>query len=96
MFLELDASAAKTGRPVTPVNPKTPAETPRRARDVSFQLLSYLNVKEPDTKAIYIAGFSLSVGRVGVEIKVEVGVGLGLGVHVSGWYWRVVSRESNR
>ncbi|XP_076678328.1 uncharacterized protein LOC143374242 isoform X4 [Andrena cerasifolii] len=33
MFLELDASAAKTGRPVTPVNPKTPAETPRRARD---------------------------------------------------------------
>nr|XP_012136240.1 PREDICTED: titin isoform X11 [Megachile rotundata] len=33
MFLELDASAAKTGRPVTPVNPKTPAEAPRRARD---------------------------------------------------------------
>ncbi|XP_076631541.1 uncharacterized protein LOC143346861 isoform X12 [Colletes latitarsis] len=33
LFLELDASAAKTGRPVTPVNPKTPAETPRRARD---------------------------------------------------------------
>nr|XP_031843020.1 uncharacterized protein LOC116431550 isoform X8 [Nomia melanderi] len=33
LFLELDASAAKTGRPVTPVNPKTPSETPRRARD---------------------------------------------------------------
>ncbi|XP_053976629.1 uncharacterized protein LOC128875241 isoform X17 [Hylaeus volcanicus] len=33
LFLELDASAAKTGRPVTPVNAKTPAETPRRARD---------------------------------------------------------------
>ncbi|XP_043503623.1 uncharacterized protein LOC122525081 isoform X9 [Polistes fuscatus] len=33
LFLELDASAAKTGRPVTPVNPKTPADTPRRARD---------------------------------------------------------------
>lgn len=36
MFLELDATAAKTGRPVTPVNPKTPADAPRRARDVSF------------------------------------------------------------
>lgn len=35
LFLELDASAAKTGRPVTPVNPKTTTETPRRARDVS-------------------------------------------------------------
>ncbi|XP_071627893.1 uncharacterized protein [Temnothorax longispinosus] len=33
LFLELDASAAKTGRPVTPVHPKTPTETPRRARD---------------------------------------------------------------
>ncbi|KZC11107.1 LIM domain and actin-binding protein 1 [Dufourea novaeangliae] len=33
LFLELDATAAKTGRPVTPVNPKTPAEGPRRARD---------------------------------------------------------------
>ncbi|XP_076295314.1 uncharacterized protein LOC143216287 isoform X10 [Lasioglossum baleicum] len=33
LFLELDASAAKTGRPVTPVNPKTPSDTPRRARD---------------------------------------------------------------
>ncbi|XP_033309398.1 myosin-10 isoform X18 [Bombus bifarius] len=33
LFLELDATAAKTGRPVTPVNPKTPAEAPRRARD---------------------------------------------------------------
>ncbi|XP_043467370.1 uncharacterized protein LOC122501725 isoform X3 [Leptopilina heterotoma] len=33
LFLELDASAAKTGRPVTPVNPKTTTETPRRARD---------------------------------------------------------------
>ncbi|XP_020290731.1 uncharacterized protein LOC109858150 isoform X9 [Pseudomyrmex gracilis] len=33
LFLELDASAAKTGRPVTPVLPKTPTETPRRARD---------------------------------------------------------------
>ncbi|XP_046816000.1 kinesin-related protein 4 isoform X15 [Vespa crabro] len=33
LFLELDASAAKTGRPVTPVNPKTPADAPRRARD---------------------------------------------------------------
>ncbi|XP_011307983.1 xin actin-binding repeat-containing protein 2 isoform X8 [Fopius arisanus] len=33
LFLELDATAAKTGRPVTPVNPKTPTETPRRARD---------------------------------------------------------------
>ncbi|XP_017889641.1 xin actin-binding repeat-containing protein 2 isoform X13 [Ceratina calcarata] len=33
LFLELDATAAKTGRPVTPVNPKTPGETPRRARD---------------------------------------------------------------
>ncbi|KAI4500194.1 hypothetical protein M0802_004611 [Mischocyttarus mexicanus] len=33
LFLELDATAAKTGRPVTPVNPKTPADTPRRARD---------------------------------------------------------------
>ncbi|XP_011307978.1 uncharacterized protein [Fopius arisanus] len=35
LFLELDATAAKTGRPVTPVNPKTPTETPRRARDVN-------------------------------------------------------------
>ncbi|CAL7938435.1 unnamed protein product [Xylocopa violacea] len=34
LFLELDATAAKTGRPVTPVNPKTPAEAPRRARDM--------------------------------------------------------------
>ncbi|XP_024881521.1 uncharacterized protein LOC112460852 isoform X4 [Temnothorax curvispinosus] len=34
LFLELDASAAKTGRPVTPVHPKTPTETPRRARDM--------------------------------------------------------------
>ncbi|XP_031773939.1 LIM domain and actin-binding protein 1 isoform X7 [Apis florea] len=33
LFLELDATAAKTGRPVTPVNPKTPAEQSRRARD---------------------------------------------------------------
>ncbi|XP_014469599.1 PREDICTED: uncharacterized protein LOC106741794 isoform X2 [Dinoponera quadriceps] len=33
LFLELDASAAKTGRPVTPVLPKTPTETSRRARD---------------------------------------------------------------
>ncbi|KAK2586141.1 hypothetical protein KPH14_001411 [Odynerus spinipes] len=33
LFLELDATAAKTGRPVTPVNPKTPADAPRRARD---------------------------------------------------------------
>ncbi|XP_067210508.1 uro-adherence factor A isoform X12 [Linepithema humile] len=33
LFLELDASAAKTGRPVTPVQPKTPTETSRRARD---------------------------------------------------------------
>ncbi|XP_014615677.1 PREDICTED: uncharacterized protein LOC106793337 isoform X2 [Polistes canadensis] len=33
LFLELDASAAKTGRPVTPVNPKPSADTPRRARD---------------------------------------------------------------
>ncbi|XP_025154322.1 uncharacterized protein LOC105188955 isoform X14 [Harpegnathos saltator] len=33
LFLELDASAAKTGRPVTPVHPKTPTETSRRARD---------------------------------------------------------------
>ncbi|XP_063977891.1 xin actin-binding repeat-containing protein 2-like isoform X7 [Diachasmimorpha longicaudata] len=33
LFLELDATAAKTGRPVTPVNPKTPTEAPRRARD---------------------------------------------------------------
>ncbi|XP_072759535.1 uncharacterized protein [Anoplolepis gracilipes] len=33
LFLELDASAAKTGRPVTPVQPKTPTEIPRRARD---------------------------------------------------------------
>ncbi|XP_051158110.1 uncharacterized protein LOC127279649 isoform X16 [Leptopilina boulardi] len=36
LFLELDASAAKTGRPVTPVNPKTTTETPRRARDKAF------------------------------------------------------------
>ncbi|KAG5313440.1 LIMA1 protein, partial [Acromyrmex insinuator] len=28
-----DATAAKTGRPVTPVHPKTPTETSRRARD---------------------------------------------------------------
>lgn len=35
LFLELDASAAKTGRPVTPVHPKTPTENSRRARDVS-------------------------------------------------------------
>ncbi|XP_061941781.1 uncharacterized protein LOC107996281 isoform X25 [Apis cerana] len=34
LFLELDATAAKTGRPVTPVNPKTPAEQSRRARDM--------------------------------------------------------------
>ncbi|XP_023244940.1 uncharacterized protein LOC106644885 [Copidosoma floridanum] len=35
LFLELDASAAKTGRPVTPNStPKSGAETPRRARDV--------------------------------------------------------------
>ncbi|KAL6445709.1 hypothetical protein ACFW04_000881 [Cataglyphis niger] len=34
LFLELDASAAKTGRPVTPVLPKTPTENPRRARDM--------------------------------------------------------------
>ncbi|KAK2586139.1 hypothetical protein KPH14_001411 [Odynerus spinipes] len=34
LFLELDATAAKTGRPVTPVNPKTPADAPRRARDM--------------------------------------------------------------
>ncbi|XP_011704751.1 PREDICTED: uncharacterized protein LOC105460017 isoform X4 [Wasmannia auropunctata] len=33
LFLELDASAAKTARPVTPVHPKTPTETSRRARD---------------------------------------------------------------
>ncbi|XP_015118481.1 xin actin-binding repeat-containing protein 2 isoform X9 [Diachasma alloeum] len=33
LFLELDATAAKTGRPVTPVNSKTPTEAPRRARD---------------------------------------------------------------
>ncbi|XP_024940296.1 uncharacterized protein LOC107267289 isoform X5 [Cephus cinctus] len=35
LFLELDASAAKTGRTVTPVTPKTPATdtTSRRARD---------------------------------------------------------------
>ncbi|XP_043272862.1 xin actin-binding repeat-containing protein 2 isoform X11 [Venturia canescens] len=33
LFLELDASAAKTGRPVTPVNPKTPTDVSRRARD---------------------------------------------------------------
>ncbi|XP_018341916.1 PREDICTED: uncharacterized protein LOC108748331 isoform X9 [Trachymyrmex septentrionalis] len=33
LFLELDATAAKTGRPVTPVHPKTPTETSRRARD---------------------------------------------------------------
>ncbi|XP_025268338.1 uncharacterized protein LOC105259477 isoform X11 [Camponotus floridanus] len=33
LFLELDASAAKTGRPVTPVHPKTPTENSRRARD---------------------------------------------------------------
>ncbi|XP_029168345.1 LOW QUALITY PROTEIN: microtubule-associated protein futsch [Nylanderia fulva] len=33
LFLELDASAAKIGRPVTPVHPKTPTENPRRARD---------------------------------------------------------------
>ncbi|XP_070155457.1 microtubule-associated protein futsch isoform X3 [Polyergus mexicanus] len=33
LFLELDATAAKTGRPVTPVHPKTPTENPRRARD---------------------------------------------------------------
>lgn len=42
MFLELDASAAKTGRPVTPVNPKTPAEGSRRARDVSFTFFNIL------------------------------------------------------
>lgn len=34
LFLELDASAAKTGRPVTPVHPKTPTENSRRARDM--------------------------------------------------------------
>ncbi|XP_029671489.1 microtubule-associated protein futsch isoform X11 [Formica exsecta] len=34
LFLELDATAAKTGRPVTPVHPKTPTENPRRARDM--------------------------------------------------------------
>ncbi|XP_018374430.1 PREDICTED: uncharacterized protein LOC108768491 isoform X2 [Trachymyrmex cornetzi] len=34
LFLELDATAAKTGRPVTPVHPKTPTETSRRARDM--------------------------------------------------------------
>ncbi|XP_033208661.1 uncharacterized protein LOC117167665 isoform X13 [Belonocnema kinseyi] len=33
LFLELDATAAKTGRPVTPVNHKSNTETPRRARD---------------------------------------------------------------
>ncbi|KAL0114304.1 hypothetical protein PUN28_011518 [Cardiocondyla obscurior] len=33
LFLELDATAAKTGRSVTPVLPKTPTETSRRARD---------------------------------------------------------------
>ncbi|KAK0182403.1 hypothetical protein PV327_000546 [Microctonus hyperodae] len=34
LFLELDASAAKAGGPpVTPANPKTFTETPRRARD---------------------------------------------------------------
>jgi len=40
LFLELDASAAKTGRPVTPVHPKTPTETSRRARDVSSVFFS--------------------------------------------------------
>ncbi|KAK0182402.1 hypothetical protein PV327_000546 [Microctonus hyperodae] len=36
LFLELDASAAKAGGPpVTPANPKTFTETPRRARDMS-------------------------------------------------------------
>ncbi|XP_039315115.1 uncharacterized protein LOC105199320 isoform X13 [Solenopsis invicta] len=34
LFLELDATAAKTARPVTPVHPpKTPTDIPRRARD---------------------------------------------------------------
>ncbi|XP_012529171.2 xin actin-binding repeat-containing protein 2 isoform X10 [Monomorium pharaonis] len=33
LFLELDATAAKTARPVTPVHSKTPTEIPRRARD---------------------------------------------------------------
>ncbi|XP_070519642.1 uncharacterized protein [Cardiocondyla obscurior] len=35
LFLELDATAAKTGRSVTPVLPKTPTETSRRARDMN-------------------------------------------------------------
>ncbi|XP_012529164.2 uncharacterized protein LOC105832605 isoform X3 [Monomorium pharaonis] len=35
LFLELDATAAKTARPVTPVHSKTPTEIPRRARDMN-------------------------------------------------------------
>lgn len=42
LFLELDATAAKTGRPVTPVHPKTPTETSRRARDVSWISFIYI------------------------------------------------------
>ncbi|XP_044013628.1 uncharacterized protein MAL13P1.304 isoform X13 [Aphidius gifuensis] len=33
LFLELDATAAKTGRPVTPVNLKTPTDSSKRAKD---------------------------------------------------------------
>ncbi|XP_044013631.1 putative uncharacterized protein DDB_G0282133 isoform X16 [Aphidius gifuensis] len=35
LFLELDATAAKTGRPVTPVNLKTPTDSSKRAKDVN-------------------------------------------------------------
>ena len=46
LFLELDATAAKTGRPVTPSNgqPRAPVEAPRRARDVSTHSHCFLRV----------------------------------------------------
>ncbi|KAK0087537.1 hypothetical protein PV325_000787 [Microctonus aethiopoides] len=47
LFLELDASAAKAGGPpVTPANPKTFTETPRRARDVSSDVVRSTDATE--------------------------------------------------
>lgn len=69
LFLELDATAAKTARPVTPVHPKTPTEISRRARDVSLSIILYiLYLIEPSSRFEIVENMNLSAKIVRIEL----------------------------